>query len=101
MQIELFTWLSPLPDLLPAAFKVSPNSSQIYVVPYVCVSNYIRPDAVLWFDVSRQVWQEEQTVCFETNAADASISRAKNAPQTYHLSTNVKSCHFRWVLEVT
>ena len=69
-----------LVDFLPANFKITsdlPDSS--YNFPdHICASDDLRPDIVIWSDVSRQVWLVELTVCFETNAVDASIRKAEH-----------------------
>ena len=68
-----------LVDFLLANFKITsdlPDSS--YNFPdHICASDELRPDIVIWSDVSRQVWLVELTVCFETNAVDASIRKAE------------------------
>ena len=68
-----------LVDFLPANFKnISDLPDSSYNFPdHICASDDLRPDIVIWSDVSRQVWLVELTVCFETNGVDASIRKAE------------------------
>ena len=80
---------------LPETFKVTADlSEENYRFPeYICSSDDLRPDIVIWSDIKKEVWLIELTVCFDTNAAQADArQRERYATLKEDIQANKYSC---------